>query len=382
MNRNIILVVGSRALLSFSYGILNIVISIYLHDIGFSTLSIGEILGTAILISAILSFLLAMFADHLGRKYVLTLLFGAFSLSVTGFFSTKDPVLLSIFAGIGSFTGSGGGPIGSGGPFGAIQTALLTEFSQKENFVKYLSWASTIGILSTALGSLTLGIYEKIGLRLETIYFIISILGVVSLVLMMFLKDNGLRSRKIIPIKSWKNIVKLSIPTIPGGVGGGLIIPIFSLWLHLRFNLSISMIGYIFFISNLFVILTMLIFAYSKFSQIKTIIYTRIISSLALILLALSPVLILSIFLFILRNSLQMGAIPIRQSFSMSIVDETERATTSGATSMVRTGFTSISPPFAGELLQINLDLPPLIGGLISLFDPILYYKLFKNKLN
>ncbi len=380
MNKNLYLIIGQRALLSFSYGILNVIISIHLHDMGFSTLKIGEILGSAILISAVLSFILAMFADHYGRKYVLTALFGAFSISVFAFFNTNNPILLSIFAGLGSFTGSGGGPIGSGGPFGAIQTALITEFNEGKNFVKNLSWASSIGILSTALGSLSLTLIGDYDSKFNILLYVMISFGLISLLISLAIKDNGLRSKKLIPVNSWKNIIKLSIPTIPGGIGGGMILPIFSLWFHLKYGLSVSTIGIIFFMSNIFVIITMLIFAYSNFSQIKTIIYTRLASSLGLIILALSPFVILTVALFILRNSLQMGAIPVRQSFSMGIVHESERASTSGATSMVRTGFTSVSPPFAGEIMPINIDLPPIVGGIISLLDPILYYKLFAKE--
>lgn len=77
---------------------------------------------------------------------------------------------------------------------------------------------------------------------------------------------------------------------------------------------------------------------------------------------------------------MQMGAIPIRQSFSMGIVDESERATSSGTTSMVRTGFSSISPPISGNIISMNIDYPPLIGGgVITMVDPFLYYFLFRK---
>lgn len=76
-----------------------------------------------------------------------------------------------------------------------------------------------------------------------------------------------------------------------------------------------------------------------------------------------------------------MGAIPIRQLFSMGIVDETERATSSDVTSFTRTGFSSLSPPISGNIISYSIELPPLMSGLITLLDPILYYLLFKNKI-
>ncbi|MEM3325809.1 MAG: hypothetical protein QXU37_06565, partial [Thermoplasmata archaeon] len=93
----------------------------------------------------------------------------------------------------------------------------------------------------------------------------------------------------------------------------------------------------------------------------------------------LSPTIIIGSFFYVIRAGLQMGAVPIRQSFSMNMVDDTERATTSGVTSFTRTGFSSVSPPISGELMSYNIDFPPLIGGIFLFFDPILYYILFKK---
>ncbi|MGC8656453.1 MAG: MFS transporter, partial [Thermoplasmata archaeon] len=98
-------------------------------------------------------------------------------------------------------------------------------------------------------------------------------------------------------------------------------------------------------------------------------------------LIALSPLLYLTAFLFVLRNGFQMGAVPVRQSFSMGIVDESERATTSGATSFTMTGFSALSPPIAGNMMAYSIDLPPMLGGAINLLDPLLYYILFRKKM-
>ncbi|MGC8547317.1 MAG: hypothetical protein ACP5MU_06675, partial [Thermoplasmata archaeon] len=146
-------------------------------------------------------------------------------------------------------------------------------------------------------------------------------------------------------------------------------------------KLTSGQIGIIFGLSNLFPILMMYILPrfVTPSKELKTIIGTRIFSSVALILMAFTPLLLLTTALFVLRNGMQMGAIPIRQSFSMGIVDESERATSSGTTSMVRTGFSSISPPIAGNIISMNIDYPPLIGGVITMVDPFLYYFLFRK---
>ena len=55
---NLANIVSARVLLSFSYGFLNVLLSLYLHHLGYSLIEIGLILGGAILLSSALSFLL------------------------------------------------------------------------------------------------------------------------------------------------------------------------------------------------------------------------------------------------------------------------------------------------------------------------------------
>lgn len=379
--RNLANIISARALLSFSYGFLNVLLSLYLNHLGYSLIEIGVILGSAIIISAMLTFLLAMLADHYGRKLVLAGLFLMFSLSSLLFLSSKDIFVLMLLSGIGGFTGSGGGPIGSGGPFGAVQTALVTEFTERKNFSKVLSLASAIGIMAASAGSFLIDLVESQRINVYNLFYLAGILGILGLVISVFLKDNGIRSKHILPDLSWKKILRLSLPTVPSGIGTGFISPIFSLWFHLRYGISSGEIGIIFGLSNIFVLLVMIVLPriLRPEAELTSIIWTRIISSVSLIALALSPFLIFASVFYVLRQGMQMGAVPVRQSFAMGIVDESERATTSGATSMARSGFSAASPPAAGSLLAMNIVYPPLIGGIVTIFDPLLYYYLFRK---
>ena len=381
MNTNLAKIIASRVVLSFSYGYLNIILSLYLYHIGYNFVTIGAIIGTAIIINAFLALILSMIADHFGRKNILILLFIIFSISSGLFLYTRNPFIISLLSGLGGFTGSGGGPIGSGGPFGAVQTALITEFTDRKNFSRILGIASSIGMGINIVGSITVTIFENYGLNIFLLFYIASIFGFIGAFIAYGIEDRKIRSKHLLPKVSWKNIIKLSLPTIPSGLGAGMVTPIFSLWFHIRYNVSAGQIGIIFAIANGFTMLMMLItpIIISHGNELKAIVFTRIGASLSLIALALSPTIIIGSFFYVIRAGLQMGAVPIRQSFSMNMVDDTERATTSGVTSFTRTGFSSVSPPISGELMSYNIDFPPLIGGIFLFFDPILYYILFKK---
>ncbi len=381
MNNNIIKIIGSRALLSFSYGYLNIILSLYLYHIGYDFITIGVIIGTAIIINALLALFLSMLADHYGRRNFLIILFLLFSLSAGLFLYTRNPFLISLLSGFGGFTGSGGGPIGSGGPFGAIQTALVTEFTDRKNFSRVLGMASAVGMALNVAGSLTVALVENMHMDVYLLFYLAALLGLAGAIISFGIDDRGIRSKNILPKVSWKNIVKLSLPTIPSGLGAGMIMPIFSLWFNLKFHITAGEIGIIFASANTFTTLMMLIMPMiiSHRNELKAIVWSRLAASLSLIALAISPTLYIAWIFYVLRAGLQMGAVPIRQSFSMGIVDETERATSSGITSFTRTGFSSLSPPVSGAMMPISLDLPPLLGGIFLFFDPILYYFLFRK---
>lgn len=383
MDGNIEKIISARALLSYSYGSLNVLLSLYLRSIGFSYISIGIIIGSAIIINAVLALFLSMVADHYGRRNVLVILFLLFGISAFFFLNTRNMFLLAFLSGLGGFTGTGGGPIGSGGPFGAVQSAMITEYTNRENFSKVLGIASAIGMISSVVGSFTISALDLFKINVYMLYYIAAFFGFTGAGITVFIKDTGIRSRHFLPKVSWKNIIKLSLPTIPSGIGAGMVSPIFSLWFSVKFNLTPAGIGIIFGVANIFTTLMMLFIPMiiRKESELKTIVWSRVIASVSLIMVAISPIIIIAALFFVMRNGFQMGATPIRQSFSMGIVDETERATSSGVTSFTRTGFSSISPPVSGKIMAYSIDLPPLLGGIINLMDPILYYMIFRKKM-
>ncbi|MGC8725914.1 MAG: MFS transporter, partial [Thermoplasmata archaeon] len=171
MDGNVKKIIGARALLSYSYGFLNVLLSIYLKSIGYSYLFIGIILGAAIILNASLALVLSMIADHYGRKKVLFILFILFGISSFLFLKTNNLLMLSLLSGFGGFTGSGGGPIGSGGPFGAIQSAMVTEYTKRENFSRVLGMASAIGMISSVIGAFTISVFDLLKINVFLLFY-------------------------------------------------------------------------------------------------------------------------------------------------------------------------------------------------------------------
>ncbi len=383
MYKNVKIAILSRTLVSFSYGYVIVILPLYLYYLGYSAIVIGASLFAAMLINSFLTFVLGMVADHFGRKYVLALLFLIFSISSLLFLWVNNIYLITLFAGLAGFTaGSTGGPIGSGGAFGAVQNAIISEEVDKKSLSKILGYAAIIEMVAAMGGSFFLSIIKLMNINVYYLFYFSSILGIVSFILSLFLKDYGIRSRKLLPSISYKNIFKLSIPTIPCGLGSGMLLPLLSLWLKVRYNTSASETGFLFGIVDIGVVISLIFMPRlsSIIGRLKLIVLSRAIASITLILIAFSSTFILAGIFLIIRGSFAMGAVPVRQSFVMTNVHDTERATTNGATSLSRNSASAFGPLFSGYLISGDLSFIPLIGGIITMFDPILYFLMFREK--
>ncbi|MGC8630663.1 MAG: MFS transporter [Thermoplasmata archaeon] len=383
MYSNIKLAIFSRVLVSFSYGYIIVILPLYLHYAGYSLVDIALILFVAMLINAVLTFLLGMLSDHYGRRNILAALFLIFSISSLLFLTVRNIYIITILAGLAGFTtGSSGGPIGSGGPFGAIQNAIIAEEAKKAALTKILGIAAVVEMLAAMGGSFFIPVVTYFNVNVYLLFYLSSILALISFISAMLIKDYHIRSKKLLPALSYKKIFRLSIPTIPCGLGSGLILPILSLWLKLRYHVSTATLGLLFGTINIGVVIAILLMPYlaDYVGKLKVIVLSRVIASIALLLIAFSPFFLLSAALLVLRGTFAMGAVPVRQSFVMTNVHDTERATTNGATSLSRNSASSVGPLFDGYLMPLDLSLIPLVGGIITMFDPLLYYLMFRDQ--
>ncbi len=385
MLNNVKIAILSRTFVSFSYGYVIVILPIYLHFLGFNSIIIGISLFIAMLINSLLTLFFGMFADHFGRKYMMIILFLLYGISALLFLRTDNIILITLLAGLAGFTaGSTGGPIGSGGAFGAIQNALISEEVEKKSLSQILGIAAIIEMVAAMLGSFLIPFISYFSINIFNLFYLSAILGFISFFISFLLKDYKIRSKKLLPSISYKNIFKLSIPTIPCGLGSGMLLPILSLWLLYRYHTNASITGVLFGIIDLAVIVSLVFMPMLSniTGKLKLIVLSRVIASITLILVAISPFFLITSILLIIRGSFAMGAVPVRQSFVMTNVHDSERATTNSATSFSRNTASSFGPFISGNLISQNLTFIPLLGGIVTMFDPILYFLMFRDQWN
>ena len=133
--------------------------------------------------------------------------------------------------------------------------------------------------------------------------------------------------------------------------GGGFVIQsIAAYWFYVRFGVSASVLGGIFFGANLLAGLSALLAARlaSRFGLISTMVFTHLPSNVLLILVPLMPNLPLAVAVLFLRFSISQMDVPTRQSYVMAVVPPEERSAAAGVTGVARTTGAAISPLLAG----------------------------------
>lgn len=149
-------------------------------------------------------------------------------------------------------------------------------------------------------------------------------------------------------------------------------------WFHVTYKIEPAILGSMFFVANILAGFSSLVAAAlaRRIGLIKTMVFTHLPSNILLILVPLMPNRELAITLFLLRFSISQMDIPVRQSYTMSVVHPDERSAASGITTVARSLGATLSPMIAGYCFAhprwINLPFF-LAGGIKIAYDLILY---------
>jgi MFS family permease len=183
--------------------------------------------------------------------------------------------------------------------------------------------------------------------------------------------------------KSRSVVARLTTLFALDAFGGGFVVDsLLVLWLFKRFDLSLQVVGAVFFGTRMLAALSQLVSPRlaDRFGPVKTMVFTHIPASAFLVLAAFMPTASLAITLLLLRMAFASMDVPVRQAYVMSVVPIEERAAAASMTSVPRSLASAVSPLLAGSLLQKStFGWPLLIGGVIKITYDILLLVQFKH---
>lgn len=387
------LLFATRCSRMFAYGLLSIVLVLYLVEVGLKEWEVGLLLTLTLAGDTAISLWLTTTADRLGRRR--TLIVGAVLMVLAGiaFVSTGSFLLLVLAATIGVISPSGN----EIGPFLSVEQAALSHIVSDERRTDVFAWYNLVGSFSTALGALAGGLIaeaaQHFGLIGAAAYrpvllayagIGVALIGGFALLSSAIEPNPGEASRP--PTKallglhqSRRTVLKLSLLFALDAFGGGFVLQsVIAYWFHVRFQLDPAMLGTIFLFANLLAGVSALAAGWlaRRIGLVNTMVFTHLPSNVLLILVPLMPNVYWAIGLLLLRFSISQMDVPTRQAYTMAVVQPDERSAAAGVTAVARSVGASISPMMATVFVgSAGLMSVPffLAGGLKIVYDLLLY---------
>jgi predicted MFS family arabinose efflux permease len=395
--RDVILLFTARAVRMFGYGLLAVVLVLYLDAIGLSGAAIGLLLALTLLGDAAVSLWLTTHADRIGRRRVL--IAGAILLLAAGTIFAATPIfaVLLVTATIGVISPSGN----EIGPFLAVEQASLAQLIDPGRRTQLFARYQLVGSLATAVGSLAAGTVVQAAAGSsgspEAAYRVVivayALVGVVLAVLFAQVSpaievadaegaDLTIR-RRLGLHRSQGVVVRLSALFALDAFAGGFVMQSFiAFWFSRRFGVDPAALGAILFGANILAAISALAAGplAARFGLIRTMVFTHLPSNVLLVLVPLMPTLPLAAIVLLARFAISQMDVPTRQSYTMAIVAPDERSAAAGVTGIARSLGVAASPLIAAPLLigSAFAGMPFVIAGTLKIVYDLLLYRRFQ----
>jgi MFS family permease len=395
----------------FAYGAISLILAIFFSALHFSDFQIGLFMSLTLLGDLLLSLLLTLVADSIGRRRMLFL--GSMLMALSGatfaLFDNFWILLAAAVIGVVSATG------GDFGPFRAIEESTLSQLTEGRARSDVLAWYVTAASLGSAAGTEICGrvvdvLSRRDGWRVtdafHAVFWVYVVMGAANMLFISLLSDaceiikeapemeqaqaqaEMLMSSSSSDTASHHDDLSSSAtsdadsqPTPPASQKTSLFAQIsaptlavmYKLWfllcidsladgmvgyslttyfLSLKFSFSKSLLGDIISISYLLSSLST-IFAgplANRLGLINTMVFTHLPSSAAVLLFPFSNSVGLTIALFFVRTGLNNMDQAPRSAFIAAVVRPEERTAVMGITSMLRTLASTAGPSVTGLL--------------------------------
>jgi MFS family permease len=388
------LLFATRIARMFGYGLLSVVLVLYLVALGVDGVMVGVILTLTLLGDAAISLWLTTHADRLGRRRILVAGAALMLLAGVVFAVARDPWILLLAATIGVISPSGN----EVGPFLAVEQASLSQTLPDRERTRVFGWYNLVGSLATAAGALAAGFVAQ-GLQGSGASEVDSYRAIVLGYAIVGIGLAALFSR-LSPAVEAPAAVETSVATRLGlhrsrGIvlrlaalfsldafaGGFVMQSLIAYWFHQRFGADPAALGAIFFGANILAGFSALAAARlaARIGLINTMVFTHLPSNVLLILVPLMPTLPLAVAVLLARFAISQMDVPTRQSYTLAVVEPNERSAAAGVTGIARSLGAAVSPSLATPLLQsVPLaGLPFIIGGTLKIVYDLLVLRAF-----
>ncbi|PYH43488.1 putative MFS transporter [Aspergillus saccharolyticus JOP 1030-1] len=396
--RDVKLLCAQRFVRLFAYGTSTLILVSYLSALAIPDDRIGLFMMLTLVGDVVISFLLTLFADAMGRRAVLALgsalMAGSgvvFGLGA-GFWGLLAAAVLGVISPSGNEIG----------PFRAVEESTLAHLTPHEELSDIFAWYSLLGNAGTALGMISCGwaikaLQDTKGCDFITacrvMFFVYAAIGLLKLVLTLCLSreveatqekraaQDAQETGETEPLlgdcpnnaQQQQQSTKKDKPSILAAFDRDLLSLVLKLFLLFgldsfasglaslswmtyffkrKFALPESELGSIFFSTSIVSAASMIVASSiaKRIGNVKTMVFTHLPSAVCLALIPFPSVLPLALMLLVLRACTQNMDVAPRSAFLASALPSDKRTAIMGAVNVVKTSAQSMGPLITGVL--------------------------------
>lgn len=389
----------TRGLRMLGFGLLSVVLVLFLKAVGLPDREIGTLLTLSLLGDVVTSLGITRVADRVGRRKMLVLGAALMLLVGIGLATTGEFLLLAVVVTVGVLSASDK----EVGPFQSIEQAALSQSVVESERTSVFAWYNLTGSLCAALGALIAGAVCQwqiaTGVQGADIYrgIVWAYAGIGLLLAFLFVTlsrrieaervrdDQGSGPRWYGLGESRGVILHLAGLFALDSFGGGFVLQgMLAYWLRVRFQVEPAVLGGLFFLLNVLASGSSLAASAlaTRIGLVQTMVYTHLPSSVLLMLVPFMPRFELAALLLILRSCICEMDVPVRQSYVMSVVQPDERAAAAGIAAVARSLGRAAAPLVAVYCLSSETwnSVPFLIAGGTKIAYDLLLYRAFVRR--
>jgi hypothetical protein len=381
-----------RALRSFAFGWLSVILALYLSERGFSAGAIGAVFTATMVEDALLTMALSTLAGRAGPARVMAATAPLLAVGGVLLATADDRFLLVAGAVLGTLSPNGQ----DAGPFAPMEQALLPGTVSRGPVVRVFGWYNLFGFLPTALGAAAAG--GVLGLAVSRGAAAVEaqramllgyagaalVLTALYLVLAARTRDHASVAPPVTGAlglgRSRSFVLQLAgLQGLDALAGGFIMQSLLAYWFHVRFGVGPEALGALFFGTNLLSALSFLAAARiaERVGLLNTMVFTHLPSNLLLVCVPFMPTFGGAAALLLARHVLSQMDVPTRQAFTVALVAPEERAAAAGLTVSVRALAQSAAPAVAGVAMGAAAGPAPFLiaGGLKIVYDLCLFFR-------
>jgi MFS family permease len=367
----------AKAVRTFAYGYLGILLPIYLADLGLSATGVGASVTLTLAGSAALTWGVRAPAERLGARATLVGLAAVSATAAVVLLTTREPWLVVLAAMLGNVAVG----VGETGPFLSVEQVIIARAVTPARRTHVLSLYNLLGYGAAAVGAVVAG--RASPHTLFGVFLATAVLQGLAYARLSAGPPAARRRRPAGPGPSAALIHRLAALFALDSFAGGFVLQsLVAYFLHVRFGLDLDALGRIFFVAQVATALSLLAAARFalRFGLLNTMVVSHLVSNVFLIAIAFAPTAWAAVALLYARQLLSQMDVPTRQAYVMGVVEDAEREYAATTTTLWRTVTQAVSPAVTGWIMAtIAISAPFVIGGGLKILYDVLLYWTFKE---